>query len=107
MRGMNSQELIRRMMELTGMNATQFSKATGMTESMISRTLAGKNDPSFNKIADAIEHLGFAISFTPISQSALEETTLRLLRERQHSDDSAASGTAAADSASQATADSR
>ena len=77
---MDSQELIRRLMDLTGMNATQFSKATGLTESMISRTLNGRNDPSFDKIAAAVEHLGFAISFTPLSQSELERGTLARIR---------------------------
>ena len=74
---MNSQELIRRMMELTGMNAVEFSQATGLTESMISRILNGKNDPSFDKIAAAVERLGFAISFTPVSMPDLERGLLR------------------------------
>ena len=74
---MNSQELIRRMMELTGKNAVEFSHATGLTESMISRILNGRNDPSFDKIAAAVERLGFAISFTPVSMTELERGLLR------------------------------
>lgn len=69
---MDSQELFRRLMALTGMNATQFAGATGLTESMISRTLNGRNDPSFNKVAAAIERLGFTVAFVPISQADLD-----------------------------------
>ncbi|MBM6699153.1 helix-turn-helix transcriptional regulator [Bifidobacterium pullorum subsp. saeculare] len=78
---MDSQELIRRLMDLTGMNAAQFAKATGLTESMVSRTLNGRNDPSFNKIAGAVERLGFSIAFTPISMGELEAAALRQARD--------------------------
>lgn len=55
----------------TGLNAAELARRTGLSESMISRVLHGKNDPAFGKIAAAAERLGYRLTLTPLEQFTL------------------------------------
>ncbi|RSX53407.1 hypothetical protein D2E25_0730 [Bifidobacterium goeldii] len=75
---MQSSEILRQLQNATGLNASDLAKATGLSESLISRAINGRNDPSFNKIAAAAERLGYTLTLTPLEQATLSITGLRM-----------------------------
>ena len=56
---MQADELLRELMKNAGLNAADFSRASNMAESVVSRTLSGKTVPTFNKVDAAARTLGY------------------------------------------------
>lgn len=74
---MQAKEVLEQLMRYTNMSAAELSRACGLSESAVSRTLHGKTSPSFDAINQAAQALGFTLSVTPLTP--LEEATLNLI----------------------------
>ena len=61
-------------MKNAGLNAADFSRASNMAESVVSRTLSGKTVPTFNKVDAAARTLGYELTLSP-----LERVTVRVI----------------------------
>ena len=61
-------------MKNAGLNAADFSRASNMAESVVSRTLSGKTVPTFNKVDAAARTLGYELTLSP-----LERATVRVI----------------------------
>ena len=61
-------------MKNAGLNAADFSRASNMAESVVSRTLSGKTVPTLNKVDAAARTLGYELTLSP-----LERVTVRVI----------------------------
>lgn len=75
---MQSSDIIRQLQAATGFNASDLAQASGLSESLISRALHGKNDPSFSKIANAAERLGYRLTLSPLEQATVQAIGTRM-----------------------------
>lgn len=63
---MQADELLRELMKNAGLNAADFSRASNMAESVVSRTLSGKTVPTLNKVDAAARTLGYELTLSPL-----------------------------------------
>lgn len=61
---MQADELLRELMKNAGLNAADFSRASNMAESVVSRTLSGKTVPTLNKVDAAARTLGYELTLS-------------------------------------------